>query len=157
VRADLKELADLAEAQGWRTRVLQGNGYMLYPKDPAKRPISLRPSGDFRVQQNWRAELRRAGLVLPEDQRRKPKTREIDTLKPTTTGQANTPPAPHPAQLGPEPTLADLIARARRYVNDMVDRAADFSEVLGEIEEVAQRGDADRKAKVRELMKELLA
>lgn len=63
---EVDELAALAKEQGWRVEPCNNGHMAFYPPDKTHSPIYTgRTPSDWRANRNLRAQLRRAGLVLP--------------------------------------------------------------------------------------------
>jgi hypothetical protein len=142
----LDEYADLAEEQGWRTKKT-ATGIQFFPPNMAP-IVTLQKSGDPHVKLNWRAQLRRAGLTLPEDEARKRKTAEQHNMQTTTKDQGSQ----SPCSPGPEPELSELFARAEKKIGNVLAACADLEDVLKDI-----RKRAEKNERVRALLKELQA
>jgi hypothetical protein len=144
---DLEDYADVAEEQGWRVRRTGNRSYQFFPKNGGQ-IVTLHRSTDHTAPTNWRAQLRRAGLVIPEDTQR-PKRKETVPTMPPENQSAPEVPTP-PANL----SLDQLVSAARSCIYEINDHAATLEGLVKAIAQHASQGSkkADR---IRELMKEL--
>lgn len=154
-RNQLRDWADLAEEQGWKTVQKPGGKWVFYPPQ-ASVPTDLRvlnitePLNEGnRSFDNIRALLKRAGLRFPEDslqERRQTSMPSSNSMSIAT--------APIASTVKREPTLDDLVAEAHLDINAAVDSLSKLGERLGKIQACA-RASAAGYEKVRALAQAL--
>jgi hypothetical protein len=153
---NIEDYVDLAEEQGWCTRRTT-TGYQFFP--PRGAIVTLLASyagraGDPNVLRNWRAQLRRAGLQIPEDVH-KPKAKTTMTTD-GTNGKHAPPPAaatpatPATAATATELSLAELFVLAEKRLDAVLNECAALQGVLAQIRQRSEKNERLR-AVLREL------
>lgn len=127
-RGLVMDLIEKVEAEpGWRV-VDTANGWRIYPPDPLHSVIHIR---DFRELDFCKTALRRAGfkplMTLKEQKQMALANKAAPVLVASNT-------LPAPAADPPPPPPTDLVAEARRALNDAIEALSRLDAVLGQIE-----------------------